>query len=223
MTGATIAVIVLGLATAINPPGVTIVLLALMSRGGMRKAVAFLVGNTIAIVVASILGLALGYAAITAATGTEQLHGKGVGAMEALIGLGMLGLGVWSLTLGKGSSNSLVDRAMNDMDDVRPWFIFGLGLLLVSYTMPLLLAGELLTAQLPAQIAYVILYLVYLLLALITVLAPILMRLLWPEWSQGYLDSARVWLDAHGAALLAWVFVILGLGFSLKGLSVFIK
>ena len=64
VTGATVAVIVLGLATAINPPGVTIVLLALMAKDGVRKAVAFLIGNTIAISVATLLGLALGYVAI---------------------------------------------------------------------------------------------------------------------------------------------------------------
>lgn len=216
MTAATIAVVVLGLATAINPPGVTIVLLALMSRGGVRKAAAFLAGNTIAILLASGLGLLLGYIAVNA-TATTRLHGRGVGALEFLVGLVMLGIGLWSLTLGRGNSNSLVERAMNDIDDLRPWFVFGLGLLLVSYTMPLLLMGELLSAQLPQQLAYIALYLLYLLLALTTVLVPILMRLLWPARSEKYLQQARVWLTAHGAALLAWVFIVLGVAFAVRG------
>lgn len=224
MNAAFISVVVLGLATAVNPPGVTLVLLALMSKGGMRKAVAFLIGNTIAIVVASCLGLLLGYFAITASSSASSpFHGRGVAVGELLVGLVMLGIGVWSLTAGKGNSNSLVDKAMNDMDAVRPWFVFGLGLLLVSYTMPLLLAGELLNAELPVQLAYIALYLLYLLLALITVLVPILLAWWWPDRSKAWLQRARVWLDANGAALLAWVFIVLGVAFAVRAGSLLLK
>jgi hypothetical protein len=215
-----VAVIVLGIATAINPPGVTIVILALMSKGGMRKAVAFVVGNTIAILVASAVGLMLAYAAIQASSSSSHpAAAKYVGLGELAIGLAMLGIGVWSLTGGKGNTNSLVERAMGDIDSVRPWFLFGLGLMLVSYTMPLLLMGELATVSLPEQLAYVILYIVYLVLALITVLLPIIVYVFRPESSAKYLEQARVWLAAHGGAALATVFIVLGVAFAVRGAS----
>jgi uncharacterized paraquat-inducible protein A len=223
MVTVTIAMVVLGIATAINPLGVSIVVLLLMSRNGLRKAWAFVTGSTLAIVAASLLAMVLTFLAIKA-TGSNTHAGvaKLMGLGELVFGLGMLGLGIWTMTAGSASANSTVTKLMRDSDTVKPWFAFGLGLMFVSYTFPFIAVAELAGADITAPLQDLALYLVYLALSLVTILVPVVLRLAWPERSAGFLERSRVWLMAHGATVSAIVFILLGASFALKGLGGFL-
>jgi hypothetical protein len=216
-----IAMIVLGLATAINPPGVTLVVVLLMSPGGMRKALAYLAGSTMSIAIVSAAVAVLGTAALQATQSAGGLrHPQLFALFEVAMGLAMLGVGLWMLTTGKGGTNDMVNDALEDVKSVRAWMTFLIGAVLVSWTMPPLAVAELLSAEFPA-LSELALYGIYLVLALGTILVPIVLRAVWPERSKSFLEQARVWLAAHGGVLLAAVFIVLGLGFGIKGAAGF--
>jgi len=220
MVTVTIAMVVLGIATAINPLGVSVVVLLLMSRNGLRKAAAFLTGSMLAILAASLLAVLLTYLAVTAtATSTHAAAGKLLGLGELAFGVGMLGLGIWTMTAGSDSTGRTVDKLMKDSDRIRPWAAFGLGLMFVSYTFPFIAVAELAGADLTDPIQDLVLYLIYLLLSLITILVPVILRLAWPERSANLLGRAREWLTAHGAVVTAIVLIVLGIAFALRGLG----
>lgn len=223
MVTITVAMVVLGIATAINPIGVSIVVLLLMSREGLRKAGIFVIGSMIAILGASLIAAALTFLAIKASGGAgHPLGARIMGVGELAIGLGMLGFGAWTLTAGSGGTNKTVARLMKDSDSVKPWMAFGMGLLFVSYTVPFVAVAELAKADLTDPVQDLVLYLIYLLLSLITVLIPIVLRIVWPERSEKLLTRAREWLTAHGAAVTASVLIVLGVAFGLRGVSVFL-
>jgi hypothetical protein len=214
-----IAMVVLGMATAINPPGVTLVIVLLMTPGGMRKALAYLAGSTLSIAIVSAAVALVGTAALQATksvSGTR--HPMLLGGIEVLIALVMLGTGIWMLTSGKGGTNTMVEKALDDADSIPAWSTFLIGAVLVSWTMPPLAVAELITSEFPA-VSDVTLWVVY----LGTILVPILMAAIWPQRSKALLERARAWLTAHGGVLLAWVFLILGAGFGIKGVVELIR
>ena len=223
MVTVTIAMVVLGIATAINPLGVSIVVLLLMSRNGLRKAAAFVTGSTIAILAASLLAVVLTVLAIKASgSSTHAGLTKLIGLGELAFGVGMLGLGIWTMTAGSSGTDRTVAKLMKDSDTVKLWVAFGLGLMFVSYTFPFIAVAEIASANVTDPVQDLILYLIYLLLSLITILVPVVLRLAWPERSAALLDKSRVWLTAHGATVTAIVFIVLGLAFGLKGLGGFL-
>jgi len=218
MTAVAIAMITLGIATAINPLGVTIIVLLLMSNSGLRKANAFLVGSILALVGASLVAILLTVLAIKASAATAGAGGgKLISAFELAIGVSMFGLGIWTMTAGSTGTNATVSKLMKDSDTVRPWMAFGMGLMFVSYTIPFVAIGELWRAQIASPLESLILYLIYLLLSLGTILIPIVMRIARPERSAKLLNESREWLTAHGAVVTAVVFIVLGLAFGLRG------
>jgi hypothetical protein len=214
---------VLGVATAINPPGVTLIIVLLMTPGGMRKALAYLAGSTLSIAMVSAAVALVGTAALQATQSmTSITHPKLLGGIEVAIGLVMLGVGIWMLTSGKGGTNTMVERALDDVDSIPAWSTFLIGAVLVSWTMPPLAVAELVTSEFPA-VSDLGLYAIYLALALGTILVPILLAAVWPGRSRMFLERARVWLTAHGGILLAGVFLVLGAGFGIKGVAELIR
>lgn len=217
------AVIGLGIGVAANPPGISLVILLLMSRGGMRKAVAYVVGSVLAetAIISVVLlfireadKLALG--ATDLSPGTSDIEAWVIAVGGALLVL----TGLWMLRRGAGRAGALVRRALSNVDATPAWLAFAVGASLVSWTMPVLAAAEM-EAAAPGPLTLIVglpLYLLFMALALSTVLLPIVLVAARPDRARALLQRAHDWLARNGAIVAAITTMSFGVFFAARGI-----
>lgn len=219
------AVLVLGIATALNPVGVSVVVVLLLSHDRpMRKSIVFALGSAASVLffagVGLALGLLIGAQTVEAAAKTPMPGAKLVGLGEALVGAGMIVFAIWSFIKRDGEASGLVARAMSDVDRVTLGLSFVLGFILVSFTMPFLLALELSMDHPDPPLMYAVALLVYGVIALSTITVPILLVEFRGERAAGTLEDLRGWLEARGPILLGIIMGLLGVVFLIRGVQV---
>jgi hypothetical protein len=221
-TTAVLAIVGLGCAVAVNPPGVSLVILFLMSKDGMRKAWIYVAGSfaveTLIVLTAMFALLYFGNVAVNPSHSAQR--GDAFFVLEALFGVSMLITGWLMLTRAQVGTSGLVSRAMKDIDAVPGWLAFAIGATLVSWTMPVVVGGQLVEAQDPMTLrTTAILFAIYMALALSSVLFPILVVKFRPEGSEQFLLKARAWVEKHGGRVAGWMTVVFGVVFAYLGVS----
>jgi Sap, sulfolipid-1-addressing protein len=217
------AIIGLGIGVAANPAGISLVILLLMSRDGMRKAIAYVVGSLLAetAIISAVL-LFIREADKLALGATDLSPGpNNVEAWVIALAGGLLVLtGIWMLRRGSVRAGALVRRAMRNVDSTPAWLAFAVGAVLVSWTMPVLAAAEM-EAATPGALTLIgglPLYLVFMALALSTVLLPIVLVAARPDRARGLLERAHAWLARNGAVVAAVTTMVFGIVFAARGI-----
>lgn len=217
------AIIGLGVGVAANPAGISLVILLLMSRDGMRKAIAYVVGSLLAetaIISAVLLFIREANKLALDATGLSPGPSDVEAWVIALAGALLVLTGIWMLRRGSVRAGALVRRAMTNVDSTPAWLAFTVGAALVSWTMPVLAAAEM-DAAVPGALTLIVglpLYLVFMGLALSTVLLPILMVAARPGRACEFLQRAHEWLARNGAVVAAVTTMAFGSVFAARGI-----
>ena len=221
---AAVAIIIgLGIGVAANPPGISLVILLLMSRDGMRKAIAYVLGSVLAETAIISAVLLFIREANKLAVGATDLS-PGPSDVEAWVmavgGVLLILTGIWILRRGSVRAGALVKRALSNVDSTPAWLAAAAGATLVSWTMPVLAAAEMEAAQ-PVPLTLVVglpLYLVFMVLALSTVLLPIVLVLANPNRARARLDAAHGWLARNGTLVAAASTMGFGVAFAARGI-----
>ena len=219
--GAVAAIMGLGIGVSVNAAGVSLVILWLMRPGGMRKAVAYVVGSVVTettIICAALLLIREADKYLVDATNLSPGPTDVQAWLITLLGAVLIVTGVYMLRRGAHRSSALLALALRDVDSAPSWLAFTIGASLVSWTMPVVAAAEMQIAQQPLQLPVgLILYAVFMALAMSTVLAPIAVVIWRPQRSRELLQRARDWLDRNGGTTAAVVTIVFGVVFAIRG------
>ena len=220
--GAVAAIVGLGIGVSINAAGTSLVILWLMRPGGMRRAVAYVLGSVVtetAIIVAVLLLIREANKYLVRPTDLSPGPTDVVAWLIALLGAVLIVTGIYMLRRGPRRSSALLARALRDVDSAPSWLAFAIGASLVSWTMPVVAAAEMQVAQQPLQLPVgLLLYAVFMALAVSTVLAPILVVIWRPQGSRKLLRRTRDWLDRNGGTTAAIVTIVFGVVFAARGM-----
>ncbi len=214
----------LALGVAISPVPVIATILMLLSPAAGRTGASFLAGWLVGITAAISIVTALG-ALIPAGSG--DAGGRPVvGAIQALLGLGLVALAVrqWRGRPGPGDEPELPGW-MTGITGVSPGKAFGLGALLAAANPKNLLlavaAGVAFSqAALPTG-SLVVSVAIWVLIAASTVLIPVVAALSMPERVAGPLDRLKTWLTANNAAVMCVLLLVIGVNLVGKALAQF--
>ena len=220
MGSALLSVVFIGIATAILPFAVIIVLFLLRGEGGLPKAVAFVAGS---IAVRIVQGIVFGYIFVSSA----DSHGESSSDLVTSTLLLVLGILLLIAAFKKW-------RKEEDPDAPPPkWMItlsvlstakaFGLGALLTAvsakqWVFTLSAIGVIAEAPL-SPVQDVLVFLVYVLVAALLVLLPIIVCAVAPKQSARTLAAAQKWLEDHNSQIMIMASLVFGLLFLYKGIS----
>jgi hypothetical protein len=225
-TAAILTILGLGIGVAINPPGVSLVMLFLMSKNGLRKACVYVAGSIAAetFIICAVLALIYFFGNVTINPARKAAGPNDtIALIEAVFGLLLVISAI--LVFVKGSkaaspSSPLVERALKDVDRVPMWLSFAIGATLVSWTMPVVVAGQIVLAKDPLTLAaLLLLYMLFMVFAMSSITFPILVVVLRPEKSADFLAKAREWLEKYGGRAAAVVTLGFGLFFLYTGVT----
>lgn len=223
-TAAVLTIIGLGIGVSINPPGVSLVMLFLMSKDGVRKAWTYVAGSIFAetLIIVGVLALISAVGNVTINPAHKAPAGGDLAALlVAVFGIALVVTAIMMLVKGSTATTSaLVERALKDVDAVPGWLAFAIGATLVSWTMPAAVAAEIYSAGNPVTLSQVlVLYLIFMVLAMSTIVFPILVVVRRPERAGEFLTAARAWLERNGGRLAAFVTLAFGLFFVYQGIT----
>ncbi len=213
-------VLTFAIGVAISPVPIIAVILMLFSRRAKVNGPVFLLGWVLALAAVSVVVYVLAHDGDVATSSTANNS-----VSWGKIGLGVLLLGLarrnWRKRPAAGEEPEM-PKWMASVDAVSPGKAFGLGLVLAGVNPKnlILTAGAaaglaqlgLTTSDAVASVA------VFVVIASVTIAGPVLYALLGGDRARGALDSAKAWLTAHNAAVLAVLFLVFGVDLIAKGL-----
>jgi hypothetical protein len=209
----------IAVAVAFSSVPITVTILILLSPNRNRAALPFLVGWVTGVMAVIIL-FALGASVLPEPRrrGADPV----LAALEILIGIGLMVLGVVNLRRGSNPEQRGLPRWLSAVDSFGALATFGIAVLLDFRPKGLLLgiaAGLALHAASVNAGEAAVLIAVYTLIATSTVVVPITASLIAPRWMEPKLIAARDWLARNGRILtssMAFMIgvVILGVGIS---------
>ncbi len=219
MGQALLQLVPLGLAAALSSVPITATIFLLLSDSRSRSGLAFLAGTVLgtfaAVTLATVAGQAL--------PGRPRRHDDLVATLEVVVGIAMVLLGV--LTLARRNRGG-TGRAAGWLDGIGSFGVvpvFGIALALnVRPKAVLLVTAAGLTisrAHLPFD-QNLLLAVVYTAIATVTVVVPVVATILFPQWMEPRLVSAKGWIAAHSAAVGAAMLILVGgfvIGIGLSG------
>ena len=213
-------VLTFAIGVAISPVPIIAVILMLFSGRARVNGPAFLVGWVLALATVSTVVYVLshdGNVATSSAAADSVSWGKIVLGVVLL----MLARRNWRKRPAAGEEPPM-PKWMGPVDSLTPAKAFGLGVLLAGVNPKNLI----LTAGAAAGLAQlglsttdaVVATAVFVVIASLTIVVPVLYALLGGEHARGTLESAKVWLSAHNAAVMAVLFLVFGVDLIAKGL-----
>ena len=213
-------VLTFAIGVAISPVPIMAVILMLFSQRAKVNGPAFLFGWVLALAVVSAVVYVLSHDGNVATSST---------AMDS-VSWGKIVLGVVLLALGRrnwrkrraAGGEPAMPKWMATVDTLSPAKAFGLGVLLAGVNPKNLI----LTAGAAAGLAQlglstsdaVVATAVFVVLASVTIAGPVVYATVGGERARAPLDSAKAWLSAHNAAVMAVLFVVFGVDLIAKGL-----
>jgi ABC-type multidrug transport system fused ATPase/permease subunit len=217
----------LGLGVAIDPPAVAFIIRLLGGRDGVRKSWACVGGSVAAVTLVAVMAFALvrlfGNVVINPAhAGTGG--GDTVALLEGLLGIALVIQAVFAFIRGAEGTNALVERALSDVDAVRPSVAFALGVTLVSLTMPVVVGAVLTQVRSPfAVLVQLGLLLAFLAIATSTRVAPVLVESRRPGSAAASLSAVRARIERYGGPVGATVTLALGIVFIAVGVMALVS
>lgn len=210
-------------AIAVSPVPIIAVILMLMSPTSTRRAIVFLLGWVVGVVVAvTVFSFVGGVLPEPDGSSAQPV----LGVVLLLLGAGLLFLGAkqWRSRPRPGQTPQL-PAWMSKLTDMRVGAAFALAFALAALNPKNLL----LTAAAGAEIGRaglgivdgVVVGAVFTLVASLTVLAPVVFALVAPKTAASALEAIRTWLTANNAVIMVVLFVILGAKVIGNGLSAF--
>jgi Sap, sulfolipid-1-addressing protein len=210
VTGLTLEIAGLGLLAAFTSPGSVVAVIALLSMSrGKRRALAFIVGWTIAIGVIAVLMVFV-------------LHGQNFHSRQttpsraasiAEIALGCLLVAVAARTHRQPHQppKSQSPPTWLDRLDRSHWSLaVAVGAFMMSYTLTLAAAAEILKANVDTLDATLV-GLVFTVTSMLTIAAPVVIVLAAPDTGNRILADSKEWVLAHSRSILLAMLTLAGL------------
>jgi hypothetical protein len=214
------AVLTFAIGVAISPVPIIAVILMLFSPRARVNGPAFLVGWLLALAAVSAVVYALSHDGNVATSGTAA---DSVSWGKIVLGVALLLLArrSWRKRPAPGEE-APAPKWMATVDTLSPGKAFGLGLVLAGVNPKNLI----LTAGAAAGLAQlglsttdaVVAVVVFVVVASLTIAIPVLYALFGGEHARAALDSVKVWLSAHDAAVMGVLFLVFGVDLIAKGL-----
>src|SRR3954451_20879400 len=215
------AVATFAIGVAISPLPIMAVILMLFSRQARVNGPLFLVGWALALAVVSGVSYVL---ADTAGASTDSTAADTLGWGKIAIGVLFVVLAFRNLRNRPAPGAEVeLPKWMASVDTLQPAKAFGLALLLAGLNPKNLLlsigaAASLAALGLPAADVLVSL-IVFVALGSVTIAAPVAYYLFGGAGAKSHLDSFKGWLGLHNAAVMAVLFLVLGVTLLGQGLA----
>jgi threonine/homoserine/homoserine lactone efflux protein len=214
-------VLTFAIGVAISPVPIIAVILMLFSQRARVNGPAFLVGWVIALAVVSVVVYVVSHDGNVATSNTAS---DSVSWGKIVLGVALLALARrnWRKRPGSGEEPTM-PKWLATVENVSPVKAFGLGVALAAVNPKNLI----LTAGAAAGLAQVpglsttdaiVAIAVFVVLASLTIAGPVLYSLFGGERAMASLDSAKTWLTANNAAVMAVLFLVFGVDLIAKGL-----
>jgi len=213
-------VLTLAIGVAISPLPIIAVILMLFSRRAKVNGPAFLVGWVLALAVVSTVVYVVSHAG-SVATSSTAADSVSWGKIVLGVVLLLLARRNWRMRPSAGEEPAM-PKWLGSIDTLSPAKAFGLGAALAGVNPKNLI----LTAGAAAGLAQlglsttdaVVAMAVFVVIASLTIVVPVLYALLGGQHAGATLESAKVWLSAHNAAVMAVLFLVFGVDLIAKGL-----
>jgi Sap, sulfolipid-1-addressing protein len=213
-------VLTFAIGVAISPVPIIAVILMLFSRRAKVNGPVFLLGWIVALVIVNVVVYALAHDGNVA---TSSIASDSVSWGKIALGVLLLALARrnWRERPAPGAEPDM-PKWMTTVDGLAPAKAFGLGIVLAGVNPKNLV----LTAGAAAGLAQlglsttdaVVAIAVFVALGSVTIVVPVVYALVGGDHARVALDSAKAWLTAHNAAVLAALFLVFGIDLIAKGL-----
>jgi hypothetical protein len=213
-------VLTFAIAVAISPIPIIAVILMLFSARARVNGPAFLFGWVVALAAVSTIVYVVSHEGNVA---TDSTAADSVSWGKIVLGVVFLLLARrnWRNRPAPGAERSM-PKWMPRVDSLSPLEAAGLGVVLAAVNpknLILTMGSAAGLAQLGLSTSdAVVAIAVFVLLASVSIAAPVLYALVGGDRARGTLDSAKVWLGAHNAAVMAALFLVFGVDLIAKGL-----
>jgi hypothetical protein len=216
------AILTFAIGVAISPVPIIAVILMLFSQRARVNGPAFLVGWVVALAVVSAVVYVVSHDGNVAATSSTGSDSVSWGTIALGVGLLALARRNWRKRPASGEEPTM-PKWLATVENVSPVKALGLGVLLAGVNPKNLI----LTAGAAAGLAQVpgvsttdatVALAVFVVLASVTIAGPVLYALFGGERAKARLDSAKTWLTANNAAVMAVLFLVFGVDLIAKGL-----
>jgi hypothetical protein len=213
-----VTLLLLALALAVQPWSVLAAVLLVTSEGGVAKAMAYVAGWVLALTAVAIATVAL-YPAKPKVTSTSPW----VSWLQIAAGLA---LGLWLLvrsrrpvegTAEQQDENAQQPQWMLRLDSMSPAPALVLGAFLPNYVIVVAAVGNVLQAGLPNQARATVVMILFIVVASAGVAAPLLLLVIRREEAPEIYRAWRLWLIAHGQALVRVVLAVVAVVLVTKG------
>ena len=216
------AVLTFAVGVAISPVPIIAVILMLFSQRARVNGPAFLLGWVVALTVVSTVVYVVSHDGNVAETNSTASDSVSWGTIALGVGLLALARRNWRKRPAPGE-DAVMPKWLATVESVSPLKAMGLGMALAAVNPKNLI----LTAGAAAGLAQVsglstadavVAIAVFVVIASLTIAVPVVYALVGGAKAQASLDSAKTWLTAHNAAVLAVVFLVFGVDLIAKGL-----
>jgi len=215
-------ILTFAIGVAISPVPIIAVILMLFSQRARVNGPAFLAGWVIALAVVSTVVYVLAHDGNVAATSSTASDSVAWGTIALGVALLALARRNWRKRPAAGEEATM-PKWLATVESVSPVKAFGLGVALAAVNPKNLI----LTAGAAAGLAQVpglsttdaiVAIAVFVVIASLTIAGPVLYSLFGGERAKASLDSAKTWLTANNAAVMAVLFLVFGVDLIAKGL-----
>lgn len=218
-------VLTFAIGVAISPVPIIAVILMLFSRRARINGPVFLLGWVLALAVVSTVVYVMTHNGDVATSSTAN---DSLSWGQIVLGVVLLALARrrWRKRPAPGAEPEM-PKWMGAVDSMAPAKAFGLGVVLAGVNPKNLIltagaAGGLAQLGLSTSDAVVALA-VFVVIASLTIAVPVLYALVGGTSARSTLDSAKAWLSAHNAAVIAVLLLVFGVDLIAKGLGILTK
>lgn len=213
----TFDLVLIGLVITLEPIPLTAFMLVLMSRGGVRKGAAFIVGWLASL--AAVVALTVLF------TGNEPPRPNtapslaGI-AVKILIGVVLVFIAFRRRArMGKPKKQKKPPRWQAGIDNMSPWLIVGLAPLTQPWGLVAAGVATIMEAKLGSAQSYIALFLFCVVSTLVYLVMEVYAGFR-PEHAQAVMTSVRRWIESHTDQVI--IILSLGLGLWLVGKSIYV-
>ena len=213
----TFDLVLIGLVITLEPIPLTAFMLVLMSRGGVRKGAAFIVGWLASL--AAVVALTVLF------TGNEPPRPNtapslaGI-AVKILIGVVLVFIAFrQQARMGKPKKQKKPPRWQAGIDNMSPWLIVGLAPLTQPWGLVAAGVATIMEAELSSAQSYIALVLFCVVSTLVYLVMEVYADFR-PEHAQAVMTSVRRWIESHTDQVI--IILSLGLGLWLVGKSIYV-
>jgi choline-glycine betaine transporter len=216
MTGLTLEIAGLGLLAAFTSPGSVVAVIALLSMsGGKRRALAFIVGWSIAIGVIAVLMVVVLHGQDFHSRKTTPSRAASI--VEVVLGCLLIAVAARAHRRPRQPPKSQSPPKWLDRLDRLHWSLgVVVGAFMLSYTLTLAAGAEILKAHVDT-LDGTLAALVFAATSMLTIAAPIVIVLAAPDRANRILATSRDWVLAHARSILLVVLALAGLLLIIRG------